>query len=79
MSKLPLVSSREVIRALECAGFKRGAKSPGSHQVFAKHLDDGTTQTTVMVLGKKEIPRGTLKSILERAGLSDDEFVRLLR
>ena len=79
MSKLPLVSSREVIRVLEHAGFKRGAKSPGSHQVFAKSLADGTTLITVVVLGKKEIPRGTLKSILERAGLSDDEFLRLLR
>ena len=79
MSKLPLVSSREVIRVLEHAGFKRGAKSPGSHQVFAKHLDDGTTLTTVVVLGKKEIPRGTLKDILARAGLSDDQFLRLLR
>lgn len=79
MSKLPLVSSREVIRVLERAGFKRGLKSSGSHQVFAKCLDDGTTITTVVVLGKKEIPRGTLKDILTRARLSGDEFLRLLR
>ena len=79
MSKLPLVSSRELIRVLERAGFKRGLKSSGSHQVFLKHLPDNTTITTVVVLGKKEIPRGTLKDILGRARLSDEEFVRLLR
>jgi hypothetical protein len=39
----------------------------------------GGYDTTLVVLGKSEIPRGTLKSIISLAGLSDEEFLTLLR
>ena len=39
----------------------------------------GRTYLTVVVLGKREIPRGTLRSIIERAGMTVEEFKTYLR
>ncbi len=33
----------------------------------------------IVVLGKKQVPRGTFKKILLQAGLSYEEFVKLVR
>ena len=40
---------------------------------------DGAKDVTVVVLGRKEIPRGTLRDILGLASVSDEEFLRALR
>jgi predicted RNA binding protein YcfA (HicA-like mRNA interferase family) len=37
------------------------------------------THVTVVVLGLKEIPRGTMASIIEQAGMTVDEFLAYLR
>jgi predicted RNA binding protein YcfA (HicA-like mRNA interferase family) len=37
------------------------------------------TITCVVVMGKKEIPRSTLKAILRQAEMSQTEFLRHLR
>jgi hypothetical protein len=37
------------------------------------------TVTTIVVMGKKEVPRKTLKNILALAELPQKEFLRLLR
>jgi predicted RNA binding protein YcfA (HicA-like mRNA interferase family) len=78
VSPLPLCSSEQVIRVLERCGFSRGPKSPGSHQAFIKGTPRGKI-VTVVVLGKREVPRGTLKDILERAHISKEQFLRELR
>ncbi len=80
MNKLPLVSSRELIVALERDGFyvKRRSKR-GSHQTFCKDLPSGRVIITVIPLGKKEIPRGTLASVLRQAEIAPDKFQELLR
>jgi predicted RNA binding protein YcfA (HicA-like mRNA interferase family) len=77
MSTLPLCSSDQVVRALTRAGFVP-RKATGSHQVFSRRVGDRTFHTAV-VLGKAQIPRGTLKHIVAGAGLTVDEFVALLR
>ncbi|TEU10715.1 MAG: addiction module toxin, HicA family [Anaerolineales bacterium] len=73
MSKLPRISGRECIKALEKAGFflKRQA---GSHIVLRR--DDPFSQ--VVVPDHKKLDRGTLRAIIRHAGLSVDEFVKLL-
>jgi predicted RNA binding protein YcfA (HicA-like mRNA interferase family) len=73
MSKLPRVSGRESIKALGTAGFifKR---QEGSHIVLRRN--DPFAQ--VVVPEHKELDRGTLRAIIRQAGLSVDEFVRLL-
>jgi predicted RNA binding protein YcfA (HicA-like mRNA interferase family) len=74
VTKLPVVSGREVVRALERAGFKRiGAK--GSHcQLF----HDERRLTVIVPLHRGALPRGTLGSILRQAGMTADELHLLL-
>ncbi|HYU20455.1 MAG TPA: type II toxin-antitoxin system HicA family toxin [Chloroflexota bacterium] len=76
--RLPLCSSREVVRALERAGFRPARRSKGSHQTFVLQRPERKF-ITVVPLGKKEIPRGTLDDILKLAGLTVEEFLQLLR
>ena len=65
---------REVKRKLEAAGFAE-VSSKGSHVKFAKKTPQGTY--TTVVPHHREIPAGTLRSILRQAGIDPDEFERL--
>lgn len=77
MPKLPVVSSKQVIRILQKLGFEYAPKrGKGSHVAFVK-VNDSKTRL-VIVPDRNEIPRGTLLAILEQAGISKDEFIRLL-
>jgi predicted RNA binding protein YcfA (HicA-like mRNA interferase family) len=71
---LPSVTGREVVKALAAAGFRQ-VSVKGSHLKLA-HPDG--RQTVVPVHGGRDLPRGTVASILRQAGLSSAEFVRLL-
>jgi len=74
-----LLSSAKLIAALTRDGFyPRGKSRGGSHQVFRKELPDGD-RNVVVPLGKKEIPRGTLQSILRQSGLTERQLVDLLK
>jgi predicted RNA binding protein YcfA (HicA-like mRNA interferase family) len=73
MSKLPVISGRECIKALEKAGFYF-KRQEGSHVVMRR--DDPFGQ--VVVPDRKELDRGTLKAIIRQAGLSSKEFLKLL-
>ena len=76
---MKLLSSDELIVALTKDGFyPRGKSRRGSHQVFRKELPEGT-RTAVVPLGKKEIPRGTLRSIMRQAGLTEEQLIELLK
>ena len=74
MTKLPRVSSRECVRALEKAGFQN-VRQKGSHITMRR--DSPFAQ--VVVPGNRELPVGTLRSILRSTGLSVDEFIDLLK
>ncbi len=71
MSKLPLLSWREVIKALGKVGFKID-RQKGSHIILVK--DD----LVVPVPKHAEIKRGLLMEIITEAGLTKEEFLRLL-
>jgi predicted RNA binding protein YcfA (HicA-like mRNA interferase family) len=73
MSRLPQISGKECVSALEKAGYYV-KRQRGSHIVL-RH-DDPFAQ--VIVPDHKELDRGNLRSIIRRAGLSVDEFVDLL-
>ncbi|MBI2328468.1 MAG: type II toxin-antitoxin system HicA family toxin [Chloroflexi bacterium] len=76
---MALPSSDDIIKALLKDGFHpRGKSRPGSHQVFRKELSEGAN-TVVVPLGKKEIPLGTLASILRQAGLTRREMDALMK
>jgi predicted RNA binding protein YcfA (HicA-like mRNA interferase family) len=71
MSKLPMISGQECIKALQKAGFEI-TKQKGSHIKLRR--DD----RTVIVPNHKELDRGTLKSIIEQSGIEVDKFLELL-
>lgn len=76
--RLPSVSSKQIIRALRAAGFTEAPdRGKGSHRAFVKKDDAGRVRLVIVPQGK-DIPRGTLLAILDQAGLSKDEFVKLL-
>jgi predicted RNA binding protein YcfA (HicA-like mRNA interferase family) len=78
MAKLPILSSKDIIRVLLKTGFEYAPKrGKGSHTAFAKK--DSERTRLVIVPDRKEIPKGTLLAILEQAGLSRDDLLKLLK
>ena len=74
--RLPSLKAIDVIRALTKAGFSV-VRTSGSHARLV-HGVDRRRQTTVSMHKVKDIPRGTLRDIIEQAGLTVDEFIALL-
>jgi predicted RNA binding protein YcfA (HicA-like mRNA interferase family) len=72
LSKLPLLSWRDVVKALARAGFQV-ARQKGSHLILVK--DDAV----VPVPKHEEIKRGLLLEIIAEAGLTKEEFLRLVK
>jgi predicted RNA binding protein YcfA (HicA-like mRNA interferase family) len=71
-----LFSSEEIAAALRRGGFVERGKQSGSHQAFARARADGNGHdVTIVVMGKKEVPEGTLKKILALGNVSEEEFL----
>ena len=76
--RLPSLSSSKIIRALLKTGFDEAPdRGKGSHRAFVKIDSSGRTRLVIVPHGK-DIPRGTLLAILEQAGLSREEFLKLI-
>jgi predicted RNA binding protein YcfA (HicA-like mRNA interferase family) len=75
IQRLPAVRAKEVIRALERAGFVI-SRTSGSHCRLI-HSTDPTRKVTIPV-HSGDIRRGTLRSIISQAGLTVAEFIKLL-
>lgn len=73
----PAVTAKQVIRALRRAGFELLRHSSGSHAVYIRESD--SRKATVPMHGSRILRRGTLSRILDDAGLTVEEFRRLLR
>jgi predicted RNA binding protein YcfA (HicA-like mRNA interferase family) len=74
--RLPSLKAREVIRALERAGFSV-TRTSGSHSRLV-HDTNPTRKVTVPVHAGKDLKRGTVQGILRQAGLTAEEFNALL-
>jgi len=73
--KLPILKSREVVRALGKAGFFQ-ARQTGSHLI----LKNVTTGKIVPVpLHTKTLKRGLLLAIIKESGLNPEAFLKLLK
>lgn len=70
--KLPVLSGRDVIKALVKLGFKP-VRQRGSH-VFLRHPDGRRT----VVPMHDEINKTTLMEIIDQSGLTRDEFLRII-
>jgi predicted RNA binding protein YcfA (HicA-like mRNA interferase family) len=75
MTGLPVVTPRQLIRALERAGFSMH-HIRGSHH-YLRHPTKPGVLVTVPFHGR-DLKRGTLRSILRQAGISVAELVDLL-
>ncbi len=74
MSRLPSLRPRQVIAALERAGFAV-ARIAGSHyQMF----NEQSRRYVTVPHHNRDLPKGTLAAIIQQAGLSRDEFLNLL-
>lgn len=70
--RLPVLKPKKVIKALGRGGFYTDHVT-GSHYIMMK----GGRRVTVPYHGK-DLPRGLLASIIAQAGLSVEEFLKLL-
>ena len=76
MTRLPRVSGRRVVAALQSGGF-RLSHTRGSHHYL--RAPDARRLVVVPVHGNRDLPAGTLRSVLRQAELTADELVALLR
>jgi predicted RNA binding protein YcfA (HicA-like mRNA interferase family) len=74
MTKLPVVSSKQAIRAFETAGWQV-ARQKGIHITMAK----AGSHIVLTIPERREVPRGLLRSLIRLAGLTVDEFVSLIQ
>jgi predicted RNA binding protein YcfA (HicA-like mRNA interferase family) len=73
--RLPAVKARDVVRALERAGFTV-LRTSGSHCRLV-HPADPNRKVTVPVHAA-DVPRGTLRAIISQAGMTVVEFIGYL-
>ena len=71
MGRLSPQPFREIKHRLEKAGFVEASQS-GSHVKFVRRAGD--IVDTVIVPKKREVPVGTLRSILSQAHISPDDW-----
>ncbi|MBI2040031.1 type II toxin-antitoxin system HicA family toxin [Candidatus Microgenomates bacterium] len=67
-----LYSSKQIAKILENHGFTLLSQK-GSHGKFRKTIE-GKVLTTIVPMGKREIPAGTLSSILRQSRLNKEDF-----
>ena len=74
MAKLPKISGKEMCKVLEKLGFDK-VFGKGSHVRFI-HKDG--RRTVVPVHGNEDLGPGLLLEILKQAGLTRDDFEKLI-
>ncbi len=75
MSKLPVVSGREAVRAFQKLGYMVDHQT-GSH-IILRHCDPPHRRLTVP--DHRELAKGTLRNLIRQAGLTVERFQSLLR
>jgi predicted RNA binding protein YcfA (HicA-like mRNA interferase family) len=74
VKKIPLLSGQEVVKIFKRLGWEV-VRHRGSHIILVK---EGNI-ATLSVPNHHEVARGTLRSLIARAGLSVDEFLNEIR
>lgn len=75
MSRLPVVSAREVIRVAEKLGFAFD-RQRGSHAVYFRASD--RRRVVIPVHKGRDLKPGTLRGLIDDLGLSVNEFSAML-
>jgi len=74
MPSVPLISSREAIKAFEKIGYTKNHQT-GSH-IILRRIEPPRLHLSVPE--RRELPRGTLRRLIRDAGLTVEEFIKLL-
>ena len=74
MPRLPVISGKEAVDAFEGVGWQVSRRE-GSHIILTR----AGVPTILSVPDHREVRRGTLRSLIRKAGLSIEEFVLLLK
>ena len=77
-SKYPVLKASEVVRVLELLGFVFKSKN-GSHAKYVNVSKGKPKRTAIVPIHSADVPKGTLKSILEQANIPLDEFMSKLQ
>lgn len=75
LARLPGVRAKQIIKALEKAGFIVERQNSTSHVLMRNPI---SKRTTVIPIHSKELPRWLLKKIIKDAGLDERQFRELL-
>ena len=73
MPAIRVLSGRKTVRAFEKLGWQV-ARQRGSHMIMVKEGKN----VTLSIPDHKEVAKGTLRSLIRAAGITVDEFLRLL-
>lgn len=74
MPKLPVLTPKKLIKILEHIGFRLDHKT-GSHFIF---YDAKNKRRAVVSFHAKDLPKGTILSILKQAGITREELERYI-
>jgi predicted RNA binding protein YcfA (HicA-like mRNA interferase family) len=74
MPKLPVLSPKKLIKILEKLGFQLD-HTTGSHFIF---YNPKTKKRAVVPYHFKDLPKGTLMSILRESGITREELEKIL-
>ena len=72
--RLSALRVRDVIGKLRKAGFEFDRQAKGSHEIW---FHPKTRRRVVVPNHPGDIPRGTLRKMIQQAGLTVDEFMTL--
>lgn len=70
----PALTARQVLRKLRRADFIFDRQAKGSHEIW-RHPDTG--RRGIVPNHSGDLPRGTLRAIIQQTGLSLEEFLKL--
>jgi len=72
MSKLPQITPKKLLKVFIKQGFMI-KRQTGSHRVYHNFKSE---KTTVVPFHSKDIPQGTLRSIIKQTGLNENIFLK---
>ena len=73
MPKLPILKPKQVVKMFEKLGFRQ-LRQKGSH-VILRNQEGG--QRIVVPLHVKDMPIGTLRSIIRQSGVDKNDFLKI--
>ncbi|HIJ97427.1 MAG TPA: type II toxin-antitoxin system HicA family toxin [Desulfuromonadales bacterium] len=73
MGRLSGFRYREIVRRLKHFGFAFDRQAAGSHEIWHS---EATGRYTTIPNYSGDMPEGTLRAILQQAGISPDEFLQ---